>query len=147
MRNSHTVIHLRTAFEIVSDDTSTTPVEGNLTYDSRDPYALRVSFRTDISTTIDWLFARDLLRDGLTAPAGTGDVRIEPTSDNLDQLRFEFSSPCGYAALVTCANTLENFLYRTLEAVPEGAEYSAFDFELALSELLDGLPRGLWNRE
>lgn len=136
MSTDHTVIRSAATFQIVGDD-PTVPVEGSLIYDSRDPYALRVSFHVDIGTTIDWLFARDLLCAGLVVPAGGGDVRIQPTRGKPDQLRFELFSPCGRAVLVAGAKTVRDFLWRTFEAVPGGTEYSTFDVDLALSQLLE----------
>ena len=61
----------------------TLPVRARLKYDVYDPYALTVAFHTggaDTSDTVEWTFARQLLMDGVTAPAGQGDVRVWPTT-------------------------------------------------------------------
>ena len=112
------------------------PVNVELTYNSRDPYAVQASFRTGSTTAVEWVFARDLLHDGLIAPAGTGDVRVQPVPDNAGKVQLELSSPSGHATFTTCAYALGEFLHRTYDAVPGGEEYSWLDFDVALSELL-----------
>ena len=48
-------------------------LEATLGYDSRDPYAVTATFRTEICEVV-WTFARELLTRGLTDPAGEGDA-------------------------------------------------------------------------
>ena len=76
MRDEHTVICSPAVFELIAPDAPVVPVNVDLTYTSRDPYAVQASFRTGNGTAVDWVFARDLLRDGLVGPSGTGDVRV-----------------------------------------------------------------------
>lgn len=136
MRDEHTVISSPAVFELIAPDAPVVPVKVDLTYQSRDPYAVQASFRTGAST-VEWVFARDLLRDGLSAPAGTGDVRVQPLASNPAKVQLELSSPSGYAVFTTCARTLGDFLQRTYAAVPEESEYSWLNFDVALSELLN----------
>jgi hypothetical protein len=112
------------------------PVKVDLSYHSRDPFAVHASFRTGHDQAVDWVFARDLLHDGLIAPSGTGDVRVQPLELDADRVQLTLSSPSGHAVFTTCAQTLGEFLHRTFDAVPPGREYSWLDFDLALSELL-----------
>ena len=112
------------------------PVNVELIYSSRDPYAVQASFRTGSTTAVEWVFARDLLHDGLIGPAGTGDVRVQPVSLSPGKVQLELSSPSGHAVFTTCAQTLGYFLHRTYLAVPADTEYSWLDFDMALSELL-----------
>ena len=119
------------------------PSRFELTYDSRDPYAVQASFRTGQGTAVDWVFARDLLADGLMASSGTGDVRVQPMPTDPTRIELELNSPSGHALLAlftTCAQTLGEFLDRTYEAVPPSTEYSWLDFDHALSELLARTP-------
>jgi len=137
MRDEHTVICSPAVFELIAHDAPAVPVKVDLSYHSRDPYAVQASFRTGSGTAVEWVFARDLLHDGLIADSGTGDVRVLPMSSNPDKVQLELSSPSGHAVFTTCAQTLGDFLYRTYEAVPPNSEYSWLDFDVALSDLLN----------
>jgi hypothetical protein len=137
MRDEHTVICSPAVFELIAPDAPVVPVKVDLTYSSRDPYAVQASFRTGNGTAVDWVFARDLLHEGLTGAAGTGDVRVQPMPGNPMRVQLELSSPSGHAVFTTCAQTLGEFLRRTFDAVPPETEYSWLDFDLALSDLLN----------
>lgn len=139
MRDEHTVICSPAVFELIGPD-APVPVQVDLTYQSRDPFAVQASFRTGGGSAVDWVFARDLLHDGLIAPSGTGDVRVRPMTLDPNRVQLELSSPSGHAVFTTCAQTLGDFLHRTYDAVPPGREYSWLDFDLALSELLHNDP-------
>jgi hypothetical protein len=137
MRDEHTVICSPAVFELIAPDAPAVPVNVELTYSSRDPYAVQASFRTGSTTAVEWVFARDLLHDGLIAAAGTGDVRVQPVPGNPGKVQLELSSPSGHAVFTTCAQTLGDFLHRTYLAVPADTEYSWLDFDMALSDLLN----------
>ncbi len=137
MRDEHTIICSPAVFELIAPDAPVVPVKVDLTYHSRDPYAVQASFRTGNGTAVDWVFARDLLHQGMRAPAGTGDVRVQPMPHNPNRVQLELSSPSGYAVFSTCAQTLGDFLHRTFQAVPADTEYSWLDFDVALSDLLN----------
>jgi hypothetical protein len=136
MRDEHMVICSPAVFELISPDSPVVPVKVELTYDSRDPYAVQASFRTGHGTAVDWVFARDLLADGLMASSGTGDVRVQPMPTDSGRIELELNSPSGHALFTTCARTLGEFLDRTYESVPPSTEYSWLNFDDALSELL-----------
>src|SRR6185312_13588345 len=118
MRDEHMVICSPAVFELISPDSPVVPVKVELTYDSRDPYAVQASFRTGHGTAVDWVFARDLLADGLMASSGTGDVRVQPMPTDATRIELELNSPSGHALFTTCAQTLGEFLDRTYESVP-----------------------------
>lgn len=136
MRDEHTVICSPAVFELISPDAPVVPVKVDLSYSSRDPYAVQASFRTG-ATAVEWVFARDLLYEGLHAEAGSGDVRVQPVSLNPSKVQVELSSPSGHAVFTTCAHGLHDFLRRTYDAVPTDTEYSWLDFDMALSDLLN----------
>ncbi|GAA3239777.1 SsgA family sporulation/cell division regulator [Pseudonocardia petroleophila] len=140
MRDEHTVICSPAVFELITDDAPAVRVKVDLTYHSRDPFAVQASFRTGHGSAVDWVFARDLLHDGLITPSGSGDVRVRPVAHDPNRVQLELSSPSGHAVFTTCAQTLGEFLHRTFDAVPPGREYSWLDFESALSELLHNDP-------
>jgi hypothetical protein len=52
------------------------PVIANLRYDVIDPWAVRVAFQTggEGDGIVEWMFARQLLTDGVAAAVGEGDV-------------------------------------------------------------------------
>jgi hypothetical protein len=137
MRDEHTVICSPAVFELIAYDAPPVAVKVDLSYHSRDPYAVQASFRTGNGTAVDWVFARDLLHDGLTADSGTGDVRVLPMASNPNKVQLELSSPSGHAVFTTSARTLGDFLHRTYEAVPPRTEYDWLDFDMALSHLLN----------
>jgi hypothetical protein len=137
MRDEHRVIYSPAVFELIAPDAPAVPVKVDLTYSSRDPYAVQASFRTGNGTAVDWVFARDLLHDGLIAPSGTGDVRVQPMPGDASRVQLELSSPSGHAVFTTCAQTLGDFLHQTYVAVPPNSEYDWLDLNAALSELLN----------
>src|ERR1044072_6700001 len=67
-------LHLRL---VVSSEPPLPPPAG-LRYDPADPYAVHATFHTGAEETVEWVFARDLLAEGLHRPTGTGDVRGWP---------------------------------------------------------------------
>src|SRR4030095_12005973 len=116
MRDERTVICSPAVFDLIAPDAPVVSVHVALSYNSRDPFAVQASFRTGNGTAVDWVFARDLLHDGLIAPAGTGEVRWQPMPDAPNRVQLELSSPSGHAVFTTCAQTLGDFLHRTYEA-------------------------------
>ncbi|GEL18880.1 SsgA family sporulation/cell division regulator [Pseudonocardia asaccharolytica] len=136
MRDEYLTICSSVIFELIAPDAPVVPVEVELAYSSRDPYAVQASFRTGGESSVNWVFARDLLADGLVAPAGAGDVKVQPVPHDLGRIELELTSPSGHAVFTTCAARLAEFLDRTFEVVPAGSEYSWLDFDAALSNLL-----------
>lgn len=119
------------------------PVPVRLEFEQTDPYAVHMTFTTAPGREVRWVFARDLLLDGLLRPAGDGDVRIWPsprgaTSDggSRDVVLLELSSPSGQARFETSATTIAHFLDQTLALVPSGTESALVDVDAALAALL-----------
>lgn len=110
------------------------PVTTRWTYDSTEPFAITVAFATERGHWIEWVFARDLLVDGLTEPSGVGDLRVAPDEDP-DVLMLEIHAPSGSAVFALDRYDTEDFLARTLELVPAGAESTHFDIDRLLTEL------------
>src|SRR5690349_12653864 len=46
----------------------------DLEYDPSDPYAVRFTFHLPGDAPVTWVFARELLLDGISRPTGEGDV-------------------------------------------------------------------------
>lgn len=65
----------------IRHDVDTEVVDVDLGYDPADPFAVRVGIQRD-DAVLTWVFARDLLADGLRSmvPLGEGDVQVQSTS-------------------------------------------------------------------
>ena len=123
-------LHLR----LVVSSESSLPVPAGLRYDTADPYAVHATFHTGAEETVEWVFARDLLAEGLHRPTGTGDVRVWPSrSHGQGVVCIALSSPEGEALLEAPARALESFLKRTDAAVPPGTEHRHFDLDTELA--------------
>lgn len=128
----HSVI-ARTAMKLIAASADI-EVEAEFNFYSGDPFAVRVVFSVASAPAVEWVFSRQLLVDGLTAPAGTGDVQIFPGHDGIV---FELNSPSGRAHLLADPVVLENFVHDTLEAVPLGTEFRYFDLDQEIALLVD----------
>jgi hypothetical protein len=114
------------------------PVPASLHYGADDPYAIHAVFRGG-DTDVEWVFARDLLREGLTAPAGTGDVQVRPCSDTLDgrpRVLLRLSSPDGNAELEADEADVRRFLRRADALVPPGRETRHLDLDELIARLV-----------
>ena len=88
-----------------------------------------------------WVVLRDFLRYGLDEPTGDGAVRLRPDALR-DRLELELARP-GRAACVSLPRvTAEEFLARTEQAVPCGAERSDEAIDALLARLLGAEPPG-----
>lgn len=118
---------------LVIPHTAKVPVAVDLGYDAEDPFAVTAAFRGD-EGTVEWVFARDLLHEGLDRPSGEGDVQVWPgVADGREVVLVSLNSPDGHAVLEADASDLRGFLERTLELVPSGSEghYLHVEDELA----------------
>jgi hypothetical protein len=116
------------------------PVRADLEYDVTDPYAVSVCFHTGTGTggdVVQWTFARQLLSDGVSIPAGEGDVQVWPsTSSSGPVVCLSLSSPSGRALFEVPLGDLVEFLGRTYEQVPTGREGDHVDVDAELALLL-----------
>ena len=112
-----------------------------LDYSAHEPYSVRATFRTS-EGDVNWIFARELLAEGLRGPAGDGDVAVWPSrTDGRDVLCISLSSPSGRAMLEAARTDIEEFLARTYTVVPMGSEAALIDFDGLIERLLsDGGP-------
>jgi Streptomyces sporulation and cell division protein, SsgA len=75
-----------------------------------------------------WVFARELLIEGLLHSAGTGDVRVHREADVPGQagparVHISLNSPEGRALLTMLPRDLETFLAKTRAVVVYGSEH------------------------
>ncbi len=131
------VISRRLTLELIDSTGEASELDGELEYDGNDPYAVVAVFRAG-ATPVRWVFARDLLADGLFTPVGDGDVQIWPSLDHRAQavVLIELCSPHGEALLQATAREVSEFLHRTFELVPPGAEDMGLDIDHTVLQLL-----------
>ncbi|MGA5817101.1 SsgA family sporulation/cell division regulator [Kitasatospora sp. NPDC094028] len=110
----------------------------DLEYDPGDPYAVRFTFHLPGEPPVVWVFARELLLDGLGRPAGEGDVRIEPVGEDRAEVYVTLCSPGGEARLRSAAAPLVAFLARTDRLVPMGREAAGRELDARLADILGG---------
>ncbi|MFE3328737.1 SsgA family sporulation/cell division regulator [Streptomyces sp. NPDC059176] len=104
------------------------PVE--LLYDTRDPYAVRMTFHLPGDAPATWAFARELLLDGINGPSGDGDVHIAPSEpDGLAAVHIRLQVGGDRAVFRASTAPLVAFLDRTDKLVPLGQERTLGDFE------------------
>ena len=141
----------RTTLHLVGPQ-SWTAVPAALVYDSADPFAVRVRFgdggADDLRTSphddpdedggVEWLLSRELLRTGLTAPIGDGDVRLWPARGGLDVVFLQLRAPSGEALFELSGAVVGDFLRETEQLVPVGTESEALRVDDELSALLRG---------
>ncbi|HUN33739.1 MAG TPA: SsgA family sporulation/cell division regulator [Trebonia sp.] len=128
------------AFRLIVPQQTIVPLVASLYYSSEDPYAIRVAFHVGLDEPVEWIFARELLSNGLKGRDGLGDVRVWPApgqSGAADQvLHIELSSPFGEAHFEAPMRDVSDFLRRTYRMVPAGEESGFVDVEAELTDLL-----------
>ncbi|MER7171017.1 SsgA family sporulation/cell division regulator [Streptomyces mesophilus] len=111
------------------------PVE--LRYETRDPYAVRLTFHLPGDAPVTWAFSRELLVDGVNGPCGEGDVHIAPHgSDPLSDALIRLQVGTDQALFKVSIAPLIAFLDRTDRLVPLGQERALADFDTHLDEAL-----------
>src|SRR3954468_19291496 len=132
----HVDVEASVQLRLVVADADAVPLPVSLRYCATDPYAVRAVFSGD-GMEVEWVFARDLLRSGLTSPVGEGDVHVWPSwGTGRELLMISLTSPDGQAVLEAGAQDVRSFLDRTTAVVPEGEESEHLDLDAALARLL-----------
>lgn len=112
------------------------PIRAYFDYDRTDPCAVCVSFSLRRQSRVRWVFARDLLADGLGLPAGAGDIHIAPHCSPTDRiLRITLRPPSGRALIEVAQEPVRRFLHDTERLVPRGRE--EIDIDAFLSQLAE----------
>ncbi|MER8099604.1 SsgA family sporulation/cell division regulator [Kitasatospora sp. NPDC094016] len=110
----------------------------DLEYEPDDPYAVRFTFHLPGDEPVTWVFARELLLDGISRPSGEGDVHIHPVGEELTEVCIVLHSPEGDALLRASAPPLVAFLARTDRLVPMGQEITGRELDAELADILRG---------
>jgi hypothetical protein len=114
------------------------PVEGTLSYDAADPYAIHLDIATGTGF-VRWSLARDLLTEGVEEPSGIGDVRVIPIGGKRGRrVRIVLASPDGSATLEAPLSEMVEFLSSTYASVPSGTESDLLDIDAVIERLLAG---------
>lgn len=126
------------ALTLMSGPTAPLPLVADLVYDASDPYAVQAVFDTGAPDPVRWVFARDLLDEGVIVATGEGDVHVEPVTDAQGgrAVRLHLRSPEGSAQLDIAVGDVLAFLEATYEIVPPGIEDRRIDVDAAVSALL-----------
>jgi|APCry1669189034_1035192.scaffolds.fasta_scaffold01019_3 hypothetical protein len=122
---------------LVLADHQMIPVTATLTYSIAEPFAVSALFRT-ADGDINWVFARDLLEDGLTDSVGEGDVVIWPAYDaDGDTICISLCSPGGNALLEADSAEIRTFLKGSYRLVDRGRESDFIDIDLFLTQVFN----------
>ena len=107
MNSSSTTVSAELGLRLVAAEQPVIALVASLHYSGSDPYAIRMAFHVGTEEPVEWIFARDLLADGLMTPEGDGDVLIWPSSPVIEPdgqtdgplsvLNIKLSSPFGEA--------------------------------------------------
>ena len=126
----------------VDHGVGTVPLDVTLSYDPTDPFAVTVVLHAE-DGAVRWIFARDLLVDGMFAPAGDedGDVYVWPCLDNagVSVVIVELRSPSGELMGQVPTRDLGRFVRDMLGAVPLGSEADHVDLDAVVERLLQRL--------
>ncbi len=123
---------------LVVPGAASVPVMASLRYEACDPYAVHLTFHTG-DGAVEWTFARQLLTDGVSVPAGEGDVSVWPSrAGGRAVVCLSLSSPSGRALFEAPLHRLVELLAATYELVPTGSESDFVDLESGLDFLLRG---------
>lgn len=133
------MITLPIDLELIAPRGHVMPCDGSyLSYDPKDPYAVTMTVVDPLhGDTVVWMFARDLLTDGLARqlePRTGSEVKIWRC--NPLEMHITLSSPEGSCELHAEAEQIEAFLLLTYAAVPLEHEMDGIDMDAELASIL-----------
>jgi hypothetical protein len=137
-------VHTELELRLVVPGGPSLPVLAGLRYEASDPWAVRVAFQTGARNedgsgdgVVEWMFARQLLTDGVAKTVGEGDVRVWPSAaGGARVVNLAMASPSGSALFEIDRDALVEFLQQTYLAVPTGTEEEVVDLDAELALLL-----------
>ncbi len=109
-------------------------VTTTLRYNVFEPFEVTATLSLADAPSVQWMFARDLLREGLVMPTGIGDITVRPTPHGM---LIGLRSPGGRALLLAPTEPIAEFVQAVYRAVPDGAEGDFFSIEAELDRLAD----------
>jgi hypothetical protein len=133
MRAVSSTVTRELSWQVVAPTDGPSQVCVSMRYDTADPYAVHAVFRVTLDQQVAWVFARELLTQGLDQPSGDGDVRIWPASQaGHEVVCIALRSPDGEALLEACADDLVDFLSSAYALCPRGREPQHLKIDRAL---------------
>jgi hypothetical protein len=122
--------------DLIDASGTATPMQAELSYDPRDPYAVTAVFVTGAGN-VRWTFGRDLLVDGIYEPSGDGDVHVWPCldADGHAVVIIELCSPDGEALVQAKTGDLTTFVDRMTERVAPGTESEFMDLDATIAAI------------
>ncbi len=138
MNTAPLVVSQNLTLELIDSTGAATPIEAELQYDPRDPYAVTTVFMTGRSQ-VRWTFGRDLLTAGLYEPSGDGDVHVWPCldADGHAVVIIELCSPDGEALVQAKTGDLSTFVERMNKAVVPGTESDYLNLDAAIAAIIE----------
>jgi len=138
MNTAPTTVTASVRLELIDATGASTPIEAELHYDPRDPYAVTTVFMTGPSE-VRWTFGRDLLLAGLYEPSGDGDVHVWPCldADGHAVVIIELCSPEGEALVQAKTGDLRSFVDRMNSAVSPGSESEHMDVDATIAAIFE----------
>lgn len=126
--------------DLLTASGSVLPLEAEFSYSTTDPLAVVAMFHTGESEPVRWVFARDLLSEGMDHRTGDGDMVVWPAVgvEGAPAVHIRLRSPDGDALLEADAAAVQQFLKLTWALVTPGTEGHLLDVESVLGSLLDG---------
>ena len=135
-RSIPTAVTAELSMRMVVDSDRTIDVPCELEYRSDEPYAVRATFQTG-AADIEWMFARDLILEGMQRPSGEGDIVIWPENHGAQPLiLLALNSPTGQAVLEVDRPHIEHFVRRTFDIVAVGDEGTTVDVDRCIERIL-----------
>ena len=115
------------------------PVVTRWSYSATDPFAVVLAVRTRADRWVEWLVARDLVREALDEAAGEGDIRMSPqVVQGYDIVEIEIHAASGRAVLEVDRDLLRHFVETTAELVAFGDEGGRMDLDVEIAKLTAG---------
>lgn len=130
------------SLELLDEEGTSRLVPAEMRYDLSDPCAVTLSLRDGDEAPITWIFARELLSEGLHGPCGDGDVHVWPwlSVQGRAVLLVALSSNDGTALLQAQREEVESFVSLTYEQVAAGEESAYIDIDAVVAEIFAAEP-------
>lgn len=136
LKSAKSAVTQSVTLELIDATGAATPMQADLHYDPRDPYAVTAVFMTGAGN-VSWTFGRDLLVGGIYEPTGDGDVHVWPCldADGHAVVIIELCSPDGEALVQARTDELTTFVERMTTLVAPGAEAQFLDLDAAIAAI------------
>lgn len=105
-------------------------IKCELSYSVRDPFAVSLILNSDGDHPVRWVFSRELLAEGLSRPAGEGDVTVWPeiSSSERELVWLELGRFPHTALFTVHAGLVAGWLAETYLLVARGEEATHVDW-------------------